>query len=146
MTVSDAPPASPYTGDLWFESDSGITFVRYDSHWIEIGASGIGAVTSDTAPSSPANGQIWFESDTNQLHVYYSGNWIQVSGSATVLNTINAKGDLLVGTANDTVTRLGAGTNGSVLSANSATASGLEWVSRAAIVDDFAVASIMGAY
>ena len=146
MTVSDTPPASPYTGDLWFESDSGITFVRYDSHWIEIGASGIGAVTSDTAPSSPANGQIWFESDTNQLHVYYSGNWIQVSGSANVLGTIDAKGDLLVGTANDTVTRLGAGTNGSVLSANSATASGLEWVSRAAIVDDFAVASIMGAY
>ena len=146
MTVSDTPPASPYTGDLWFESDSGITFVRYDSHWIEIGASGIGAVTSDSPPSSPANGQIWFESDTNQLHVYYSGNWIQVGGSATVLGTIDAKGDLLVGTANDTVTRLGAGTNGSVLSANSATASGLEWVSRAAIVDDFAVASIMGAY
>ena len=146
MTVSDTPPASPYTGDLWFESDSGITFVRYDSHWIEIGASGIGAVTSDSPPSSPANGQIWFESDTNQLHVYYSGNWIQVSGSANVLGTIDAKGDLLVGTANDTVTRLGAGTNGSVLSANSATASGLEWVSRAAIVDDFAVASIMGTY
>ena len=146
MTVSDTSPASPYTGDLWFESDSGITFVRYDSHWIEIGASGIGAVTSDTAPSSPANGQVWFESDTNQLHIYYSGNWIQVGGSANLLNTIDAKGDLLVGTANDTVTRLGAGTNDSVLSVNSATASGLEWVSRAAIVDDFAVASIMGAY
>ena len=148
MTVSDAPPASPYTGDLWFESDSGITFVRYDSHWIEIGASGIGAVTSDTAPSSPANGQIWFESDTNQLKIYYSGTWIQVGGSdaVNVINAINAKGDLIVGTANDTVTRLGAGTNGNVLTANSSTASGLEWVSRAAIVDDFAVASIMGAY
>ena len=148
MTVSDAPPASPYTGDLWFESDSGITFVRYDSHWIEIGASGIGAVTSDTAPSSPANGQIWFESDTNQLKIYYAGTWIQVGGSdaVNVINAINAKGDLIVGTANDTVTRLGAGTNGNVLTANSSTASGLEWVSRAAIVDDFAVASIMGAY
>lgn len=148
MTVSDAPPSSPYTGDLWFESDSGITFVRYDSHWIEIGASGIGAVTSDTAPSSPANGQIWFESDTNQLKIYYSGTWIQVGGSdaVNVINAINAKGDLIVGTANDTVTRLGAGTNGNVLTANSSTASGLEWVSRAAIVDDFAVASIMGAY
>ena len=148
MTVSDAPPASPYTGDLWFESDSGITFVRYDSHWIEIGASGIGAVTSDTAPSSPANGQIWFESDTNQLKIYYAGTWIQVGGldAVNVINAINAKGDLIVGTANDTVTRLGAGTNGNVLTANSSTASGLEWVSRAAIVDDFAVASIMGAY
>jgi hypothetical protein len=148
MTVSDTPPSSPYTGDLWFESDSGITFVRYDSFWIEIGASGIGAVTSDTAPSSPANGQIWFESDTNQLKIYYAGTWIQVGGSdaVNVINAINAKGDLVVGTANDTVTRLGVGTNGYVLTANSSTTSGLEWVSRAAIVDDFAVASIMGAY
>lgn len=148
MTVSDTPPSSPYTGDLWFESDSGITFVRYDSHWIEIGASGIGAVTSDTAPSSPANGQIWFESDTSQLKIYYGGSWIQVGGSdaVNVINAINAKGDLIVGTANDTVTRLGAGTNGDVLTANSSTTSGLEWVSRAAIADDFAVASIMGAY
>ena len=148
MTVSDTPPSSPYTGDLWFESDSGITFVRYDSHWIEIGASGIGAVTSDTAPSNPANGQVWFESDTNQLKIYYSGSWIQVGGAdaVNVINAINAKGDLIVGTANDTVTRLAAGANDYVLTANSSTTSGLEWVSRAAIVDDFAVASIMGAY
>jgi hypothetical protein len=148
MTVSDTPPSSPYTGDLWFESDSGITFVRYDSHWIEIGASGIGAVTSDTAPSNPANGQVWFESDTNQLKIYYSGSWIQVGGAdaVNVINAINAKGDLIVGTANDTVTRLGVGANNYVLTANSSTTSGLEWVSRAAIVDDFAVASIMGAY
>jgi hypothetical protein len=148
MTVSDTPPSSPYTGDLWFESDSGITFVRYDGFWIEIGASGIGAVTSDTAPSSPANGQIWFESDTSQLKIYYGGTWIQVGGSdaVNVINAINAKGDLIVGTANDTVTRLGAGTNGDVLTVNSATSSGLEWVSRSAVVDDFAVASIMGAY
>ena len=148
MTVSDTPPSSPYTGDLWFESDSGITFVRYDSHWIEIGASGIGAVTSDTAPSNPANGQVWFESDTSQLKIYYGGSWIQVGGAdaVNVINAVNAKGDLVVGTANDTVTRLAAGANDYVLTANSSTTSGLEWVSRAAIVDDFAVASIMGAY
>jgi hypothetical protein len=41
--------------------------------------------------------------------------------------TIDAKGDLLVGTAADTVGRLAVGTNGYYLKANSATATGLEW-------------------
>jgi hypothetical protein len=41
--------------------------------------------------------------------------------------TIDAKGDLLVGTAADTVGRLAVGTNGQVLTANSATATGLEF-------------------
>lgn len=41
---------------------------------------------------------------------------------------IQAKGDLYVGTAADTTGRLAAGANGQVLSANSATSTGLEWV------------------
>jgi len=41
--------------------------------------------------------------------------------------TINAKGDLLAGTANDTIDRLGVGTNGQVLTADSAQATGLTW-------------------
>jgi len=47
--------------------------------------------------------------------------------------TIDAKGDLLVGTAADTVGRLAVGANTYFLKANSATATGLEW---AAIVTD----------
>jgi hypothetical protein len=41
---------------------------------------------------------------------------------------IDAKGDLVVGTGADTFSRLAAGTNGYVLSANSAQATGLEWI------------------
>jgi hypothetical protein len=41
--------------------------------------------------------------------------------------TIDAKGDLLVGTAADTVGRLAVGTNNYYLKANSGTATGLEW-------------------
>ena len=44
-----------------------------------------------------------------------------------VLSTIEAKGDIIVGTADNTISKLTAGTNGYVLSANSSTATGLEW-------------------
>jgi hypothetical protein len=40
---------------------------------------------------------------------------------------VDFKGDLLTATADNTVTRLGVGSNGQTLTANSATATGLEW-------------------
>jgi hypothetical protein len=53
----------------------------------------------------------------------------------------------LVGTANDTVTGLTAGSNGTFLKANSATATGLEWASIPAIntLDDVGDVTITSA-
>ena len=45
---------------------------------------------------------------------------------------VDAKGDLVVGTAADTVGRLGVGTNGQYLSADSTAGTGLSWVTPAA--------------
>lgn len=36
-SVSDSPPSSPTSGQLWFESDTGKTYVYYDSYWVEVG-------------------------------------------------------------------------------------------------------------
>jgi hypothetical protein len=47
--------------------------------------------------------------------------------NAVLSTTVDAKGDLLVGTADDTIGRLAAGTNGYYLKANSGTGTGLEW-------------------
>lgn len=50
ITVSDTAPSTPATGDLWYESDTGATFVYYDSYWIEVGGAGSladGSVTTD---------------------------------------------------------------------------------------------------
>ena len=49
------------------------------------------------------------------------------AAGAVMLTLVDVKGDLFVGSAADTLVRLGVGTNGQVLTANSATASGLEW-------------------
>lgn len=46
--------------------------------------------------------------------------------------TYDAKGDLLVGTANDTYARLGVGTNNQVLTADSAQATGMKWAAAGA--------------
>jgi len=47
--------------------------------------------------------------------------------TASIIPTVDAKGDLLVGTADNTIDNLSPGTNGQVLTANSATATGLAW-------------------
>ena len=81
MSLGTTPPSSPDQGDFWFETDSAITFVYYDSYWVEIGSSGIGAVTAAAAPSNPANGQLWFKSTTDEMFVYYDSAWILVNSS-----------------------------------------------------------------
>ena len=57
------------------------------------------------------------------------------SGTVTVTNSmataIDAKGDLVAGTAADTFARLAVGTNGQVLTADSAEATGLKWATAA---------------
>jgi hypothetical protein len=47
------------------------------------------------------------------------------------ISTIDAKGDLLAGTADNTIGRLAVGTNGQVLTADSAEATGMKWASAA---------------
>lgn len=129
VTVSDAPPASPSEGDLWFESDTTRTYVYYDSFWVEVGSTGAGATTSDTAPTNPVQGQFWFNSLNGATYVYYGTVWLEVGAVSvnTLLSTIQAKGDLLVGTASATVDNLGVGNDGDVLTADSSTATGLKW-------------------
>jgi hypothetical protein len=64
------------------------------------------------------------------MKVYNGSTWDLVAPdtSSFISKTIvDAKGDLIVGTAADTVARLGVGTNGYVLTADSAETPGLKW-------------------
>jgi hypothetical protein len=68
--------------------------------------------------------------------------------ATAIENTIiDVKGDLIAGTAADTVGRLAVGTNGYFLKANSATATGLEWDEvPEPDLTSIEIMSIMGAY
>jgi hypothetical protein len=40
VTVSETAPSSPSTGDQWFNSGNGKSYVYYDSFWVEVGVGG----------------------------------------------------------------------------------------------------------
>lgn len=87
----------------------------------------------DVSDTAPTNGQVL---------VYDSGSglWVPTThGSSGDPHTqyarkdlVDAKGDLLVGSAADTLARLGVGANGQVLTADSAQANGLKWAAAGA--------------
>jgi len=68
----------------------------------------------------------------------------QITSAAGSIATsfVDAKGDLITASANDTPLILNVGTNGKILSANSATASGLEWIATSNITSVGTLASL----
>ena len=62
IEVSETAPASPDQGALWFNSTNGITYIRYDSYWIELspaitgpqGPAGAAGATGATGATGPA--------------------------------------------------------------------------------------------
>ena len=110
----------------------------------------------DAAITSPQEGQFAFTKDTNGLWYYDGAAWVAsgatgdiegvtagigisgggTSGTVTVTNSmataIDAKGDLVPGTGADTFSRLAVGANNTVLTADSAQATGMKWATPAA--------------
>jgi hypothetical protein len=111
-------------------------------------------VPSDFTPSGIPNGYIWVDQDgtiggqptsataaftttppTSDLSMGVI--WVDKDPTAITENpfipsaVINAKGDIIIGTANDTPSVLtAASTNGYILAVNSSTTSGLEWIAN----------------
>jgi hypothetical protein len=57
LTVSETAPASPASGDMWFASAEGTTYVYYDSYWVEMSP----AIAGPQGPEGPS-GQANFSS------------------------------------------------------------------------------------
>ena len=123
------------------------------------------ATARDAAITSPQEGQFAFTKDNNSLWYYDSVAWVAsgatgdiegvtagtgisgggTSGTVTITNSmateIDAKGDLVVGTGADTFARLAVGANGTVLTAASGEATGLEWAAAGAPVTSYSLLS-----
>ena len=54
LEVSQTPPASPSEGDIWYNSQTGQTFVYYDSFWVE-NIAGIAGPQGPAADPGPMN-------------------------------------------------------------------------------------------
>jgi hypothetical protein len=66
--------------------------------------------------------------------IVVEGSTATVDGKNVITaGVVDAKGDLIVGSANDAVARLAIGTNGQVLTANSSATYGVEWSAPAAV-------------
>jgi hypothetical protein len=106
--VSDAPPAGPLiNGQLWWESDTGNTYVWYNdgtsTQWVQIAGSGFALVwTGDLPPPSPVPTMLWFRTDKGRLYIYLDdGNslqWVDTSGTAsTPVKTAQARNRVING-------------------------------------------------
>lgn len=90
------------------------------------------AAARDAAVTSPQEGNACYLKDTDVIQVYTGSAWAAQSASNPIsANIVDAKGDLIVGTAADTVSRLAVGANDTVLTADSSTATGLKWAAAA---------------
>lgn len=76
----------------------------------------------------------WVTAEVGDITAVTAGTGISgggTTGAVTITNSmataIDAKGDLVAGTAADTFSRLGVGSNGQVLTADSTAATGLKW-------------------
>ena len=84
------------------------------------------AAARTSAIASPQEGMISFRKDADAMEYYSGAAWVAVDSGTSPLTT---KGDLF--TFSTTNARLGVGTNGHVLTADSAEATGLKWAAAA---------------
>lgn len=84
------------------------------------------AAARSAAITSPQEGQTSYLKDTDVIQVYSGSAWVTKSGGSSPLTT---KGDLY--TYSTTDARLGVGTNGQVLTADSTAATGIKWATAA---------------
>ena len=80
-----------------------------------------------------AEGLVSYLQDTNVVEVYTGAAWVSLDDPNAIQNSIvDAKGDIISATADNTPARLALGTNGQVLTVDTTTATGLKYATPAA--------------
>jgi len=86
------------------------------------------AAARDAAITSPQEGQCCYLKDTDAVLTYSGSAWVGFDDSNAIQNSIvDAKGDIVAASGNDTPARLAVGSNGDTLVADSAATTGLRY-------------------
>lgn len=86
------------------------------------------ASARSTAITAPSEGMVTYLTGTDAIEYYDGSSWVGVNDLSAIQNSImDAKGDLIVATADNTPARLAVGTDGSVLVADSGETAGVKW-------------------
>lgn len=81
-------------------------------------------------PNTFSGGELIVASEVNN-NFNEIETFVNTSPGVLQQDIVNSKGDVLVASAADTITRLGVGTNAHVLTANSSATNGIEWAAVA---------------
>jgi hypothetical protein len=88
IVASATPPEE--TTSIWFNTETGVTYIYYDDFWTSISGDSGAPIISDTAPSSPVVGMEWFNSSNGKSYIYYSNAWVELdSNGVTAASTGN---------------------------------------------------------
>jgi hypothetical protein len=90
IVTSATRPASPWAGQIIYETDTESSFVWDGSAWQGVGGGGSIEIAA-TAPSSPNSGDLWWDSDNGNLYIYYddgdSQQWVAANGPQVFVGT-----------------------------------------------------------
>jgi hypothetical protein len=126
---TDLPsPAATHARSFFFKTNTQILYHFRGSDqsgtWVPVNSFG-GTIQGLTYGGSSSSGSSQFAARADHVHALPAA----IDTSTFIQRSfVDAKGDLIAATANDTIARLPVGTSGQVLVANPATATGLQWV------------------
>jgi len=111
------------TGDVLSASDVN-TYLQQQTVMVFASA----AARTTALASVLAEGMVTYLKDTDVVEIYTGAAWVSLDDPNAIQNSIvDAKGDIITATADNTPARLAVGTNGQTLVADSSTATGLKW-------------------
>jgi hypothetical protein len=94
-------PNAPLTGQLWYDSATGVLKVYNGQAWKPISSSASGA----TQPNSPVTGDLWWDTASNQLKVWSGSAWVTIGPGITTTSGGGSTSGVDVTTITDTNTQ-----------------------------------------
>lgn len=77
--ANSTPPGAPLTGQLWWDTSTGLLKVYNGTTFKTISA----ASSSSSAPTSNVTGDLWYDTTNQQLKVYTGSTWLVVGPAFT---------------------------------------------------------------